>query len=207
MKKVKLGNKIYDVIESSQVQNITDRYGYGEVAVQFGDQVYPYIGRGGTAPGFYATPIASYYIPSPNPEAYSSEQILDFDKCENVKELIEMNNCLKSLENEIIASSSEIYAPRINEDDTPEMAGLRQAITEKQIDIDKYQDRFGSSFNNDKRIISNSNSITFPKLKSIGDNLDMNMTLVFNYKLGASNLIGREIIIPLNYVKEDDEEC
>lgn len=204
MKKIKIGNCLYDVIDSDNVQNIHNRYQYGEVAVQFGDQVYPYIGKSGTAPGFYATNVGSYIVPSDD-ERYSSQNILDFDKCENVKELIQMNQCLKDLENEIINSSTDLYTPKINEEDTPEMIGLREAIIQKKIDIDKYQDRFGASFNNDKRILSNSNNISFQKIKSISDNLDINLTLIIEDKPGAANPIGKQLSIPLNYIREDEE--
>jgi hypothetical protein len=205
MKKIKLNNRIYDVVTNNN--NIHNQYQRGDVAVQCGDYILPYLGAGGVLPGFYSNPVGSYYIKpqEQNQEPYMSSNILNFDDCENMKELIQMNHMLKELESEVISSSTEAYVPKINQDDTPEMAGLRQAIIEKHIDIDKYQDRFGASFNNDKRIISNSNSITFPKLKSISDNLDMNVTLIIEDKPGAPNPIGREIKIPLNYIGEDEE--
>ena len=204
MKKMKIDNNLYDVISPSEYHSNPSIYERGQVAVQFNNCVVPYRGTGGMAPGFYATPIASYAILSED-QKYNSSNILDFDSCKDVISLMEMNQNLKSLENEIIASSDNIYAPKITADDTPEMAGLRQAIIEKQTDIDLYQDRFGASFNNDKRILNNSPSITFTKLKSVATNLDMKATLIIeDMDENVPAPIGRQIVIPLNYVNEED---
>lgn len=204
MKKMKIYNKMYEVTTQEDFMKSPNNFPSGIVAVHVQDQVLPFRGAGGVTPGFYATEIASYAIMDDQENSqYSDKNILDFDSCKNYKDLIEMNHSLKSLENEILASNSNLYVPKINEDDTPEMIGLRQAIIEKKIDIDSYQDRFGASFNNDKRILNNANSITFQKLKSVATNLDMDVTLTISDKDGCPNPIGRDIVIPLNYIDEE----
>ena len=207
MQKMKIDDRLYDVMQPqdfmSQLNNITP----GKIAVQVGDVVLPYTSTYGNTPGYYATQIAGipYYPEQEHSDKYSADNIVNFDNCENIKELMKTNAMLKSLEKDILTSSDNIYVPPIHSDDTSEMIGLKEAITLKEIDIDKYQERFGSLYNNDKRMLNNSPSITFPKLKSVMTNLDMIGTLIIEDAPDAPNPIGQKIIIPLNYIMDEEE--
>ena len=90
------------------------------------------------------------------------------------------------------------------------MKALKQAITDKHIDLDKYESRFGPNFNNDKRLLRK-NSITFGKLRSICDALDIRVTIsIEDSAPDVPNPIGRTIIADITgdnmSLESDDEE-
>ena len=58
------------------------------------------------------------------------------------------------------------------------MVGLKKAIIQKHIDLDKYEQRFGDNYNNDRRLLEKDN-ITLTKLKTFAKALDMKLTLTF----------------------------
>lgn len=207
MKKVKIGNKFYDVVTREEFVKMPVIPNPGEVAIMENGYVVPYQGLGGTQPGFYASPQANYVVPPTQDQmqTYSDSNVLNFDSCENVKQIMEMNASLKALENDMLADTNDVYTPQIKSSNTPEMAGLRQAIIDKHIDINKYQDRFGGTFTNDKRAITNNDSITLDKLKMYSTCLDIKGTLILEDMEGCPNPIGRKIKIPLNYVEEEGD--
>lgn len=199
MKKTKINNRLYDVLSEKEFRQQQSTLKINEVAVQVDDLVLPYNGAIGYAPGYYNNGLVCYPVMPDQKDAENyNSKVLDFSKARNGKELMEMNKSLKSLEKDILVSSDNVYTPKIRHEDTPEMAGFKTAIQEKGIDINLYQDRFGSSFNNDLRIINNSPSITFPKLKDMMGYLDMKGTLIIeDQSEDVPNPIGRQIIIPL----------
>ena len=133
----------------------------------------------------------------------SVDNIIDFNK-DNIKDLIESSNLLKDKEREILTSPDNVTMVSIGELDDPEMKALKMAILEKHIDIDKYESRFGSNFNNDKRLLSKSR-ITITKLKTMCDNLDIKATLILeDASPDVPNPIGKEIRVEL--VRGEDEE-
>ena len=92
----------------------------------------------------------------------------------------------------------------IQEKDTPEMKLLKEAINRKHIDLDNYKQRFGSDFNNDKRLFDQP-SITFFKLKRIADVMDMRIDLTLSDKPGAANPIGEKLSAQITSSDSDDE--
>ena len=69
---------------------------------------------------------------------------------------------------------------------------LKTAINRKNIDLDNYKQRFGSDYNNDKRLFDQP-SITFFKLKRLAAILDMDVVLTLADKPGAVNPIGERL--------------
>ena len=77
------------------------------------------------------------------------------------------------------------------------MVGLKEAVIAKNIDLDKYEQRFGVNYNNDKRLF-NRNTITMSKLKTMFDVLDMKATLIIEDKSEeVPNPMGKKIIVDL----------
>ncbi len=74
--------------------------------------------------------------------------------------------------------STNVYRPPLLENDTTEMRGLKQCIIEKGIEIDKYAERFGVNFPNDKRKLKDSD-ITSYLLKRMCTNFDIEVDMVF----------------------------
>ena len=107
-------------------------------------------------------------------------------------------------EKEILTNPDNIFIPTISEKDSPAMRGLKQAIIEKRIDIDKYQDRFGKeNFPNDKRKFKDTD-ITMFMMNRMNKALDIKATLILEDKSpDVPNPIGRKISIDLTGYDEE----
>ena len=103
----------------------------------------------------------------------------------------------------MLSNSDNLFKPIPKENDSPEMKAMKKAICLKNIDIDAYADRFGDNFNNDKRLMKGSN-ITLSKAKSIGNNLDMKITLtISDARPDVPNPIGESITVDICGYEED----
>lgn len=112
-----------------------------------------------------------------------------------MKDLINKQEEVKRMESEVLSNSDNLFKPIPKENDSPEMKALKQAICLKNIDIDAYADRFADNFNNDKRLLKGP-SITMSKMKSIGNKLDMKITLtISDANPNVPNPIGESITV------------
>ena len=103
-----------------------------------------------------------------------------------------------------MTSPDNITVPNISSLDSPEMRGLKEAIIAKHIDFDKYSDRFGSNFANDKRILK-TNSITQKMLKRILRNIDVKATLILeDTSPNVANTMGKKIEIDITENGEEE---
>lgn len=211
MKKIKMGRTIRDVISHEEyirrvnlnpdlMNELTD-----DTAIEMDGHVYP-INRqyspnvvgmwDGGQVMVYTSP--QEYINDPD---YDTKNIIDFENVSGLRDSIEKQAELERAERSILISPDNIFAPVIKDTDTPEMRLLKEAITRKRIDIDAYKPRFGSDFNNDKRLFEQS-SITIFKLKKMCDNFDMKCSLVIEDKKNAPNPIGEKLVA---YITTDGE--
>ena len=90
------------------------------------------------------------------------------------------------------------------------MKALKEAVTDKHIDLDKYEPRFGSNYNNDKRIFNKPN-ISLAMLVRMCNALDIKATLTLEDQQmpdGAEtpNPIGRTISVELTSTDGGDGE-
>lgn len=211
MKKIKMGRTIRDVISHEEyirrvnlnpdlMNELAD-----DTAIEMDGHVYP-INRqyspnvvgmwDGGQVMVYTSP--QEYINDPD---YDAKNIIDFENVSSLRDSIEKQAELERAERSILISPDNIFAPVIKDTDTPEMRLLKEAITRKRIDIDAYKPRFGSDFNNDKRLFEQS-SITIFKLKKMCDNFDMKCSLVIEDKKNAPNPIGEKLVA---YITTDGE--
>lgn len=211
MKKIKMGRTIRDVISHEEyirrvnlnpdlMNELAD-----DTAIEMDGHVYP-INRqyspnvvgmwDGGQVMVYTSP--QEYINDPD---YDAKNIIDFENVSGLRDSIEKQAELERAERSILISPDNIFAPVIKDTDTPEMRLLKEAITRKRIDIDAYKPRFGSDFNNDKRLFEQS-SITIFKLKKMCDNFDMKCSLVIEDKKNAPNPIGEKLVA---YITTDGE--
>ena len=85
------------------------------------------------------------------------------------------------------------------------MKGMKEAVIAKNIDLDKYEHRFGSNYNNDKRLF-NKNNISLPMIKRLSKALDMKATLILeDASPDVPNPIGKKIVIDVIGNDEDGE--
>lgn len=180
IKRMVIGNNIYDVISPEELNANPHLYiDYpGMIAVERNGYAYPIV-KNPNDYGLYLKneAISVYNEPEGvNMEKYNTQNAIDFNNAKSMRDLIEINSQYKDLEYQTLISPDNIFIPTVTENDSPEMRALKTAVIDKNIDIDKYESRFGSNFQNDKRLFNN-NSITLVKLKSIANALDIKATL------------------------------
>ena len=206
LRKIAIDGMMYDVVSIDEYTRNPHLYTQF-IALTVGNGfVYPirskYDDRPGAKnlPGAYIIGGIIYFInPSTNHqiEEYSESRMIDFGAAEDLRGYIQTKQRLASAERSILTSIDNVFMPEICENDTPEMVALKQAILDKHIDLDKYEPRFGPNYNNDKRLLKK-NSITFGKLRSICDALDMKATITFeDANPDVPNPIGRIITAEL----------
>jgi len=199
LEKAKIDDAIYDVITIDEFNQNPNAYG-AYTAIRGNDgYVYPIRSRSDTRPGFYPTGGLDFFKPPTFGEAhiYTQQNIINFRDATNLREIIQAQQKLASAERSILTTIDNVFAPDIGENDTPEMKALKQAILDKHIDLDKYEPRFGPNYNNDKRLLRKKN-ITFGKLRSICNALDIKATITIeDAGPDVPNPIGRTIVAEL----------
>lgn len=193
--KAKIVDAIYDVISLEEYYQNPSLY-TSFTAINGNDgYLYPIRNRTDNRPGCYPTEAVAFFKPPAPSEAhlYSKQNIIDFKNTESLKEIIINQQRLAGEERSVLTTIDSVFEPPIGENDTPEMKALKQAIIDKHIDLDKYEPRFGPNYNNDKRLMRKE-SITFPKLRTICDALDIKVSLTLEDATpDVPNPIGRTI--------------
>ena len=147
MKKMRIGKRILDVIDQEEfirkseynpeaVKELAE-----DTAVVKDEIVYPVMTKfSRDVVGVYdAGPLLIYSKPDDiDLSQYNSKDIIDFDNVENLRDSIEKAAKLESQERSILISTNNIYKPIVQENDTPEMALFKKAISKKNIDIENY---------------------------------------------------------------------
>lgn len=198
MKKARIENMIYDVVDYSRcAQN--NEYG-SRLATEFQGMVYPLRGVSDSRPGLYTTEEMNYIIPAKTEEEkqmYGCHNIIDFSNATSIKDIMDNTNTLKQMEKELLTSTDNIYTPKIGENDDPIMRGFKEAILEKKIELQKYEPRFNGNYCNDRRLLDK-DRITLKKLVPLMDIFDIKATIVFEDKnQDVPNPIGKKITISL----------
>ena len=212
-KKKTINGKMYNVIDMETCMKNNDIYDKSQTAVEVSidgnNYVLPFRNKTDTKPGIYEDGSLDFFcVPDGGNEKevkeYSSDDMLDFSKCTTIAEIMEKQEILRDEEKEILANPDNIFVPTISEKDSPAMRGLKQAVIEKHIDIDKYQDRFGKeNFPNDKRKFKD-NDITMFMMNRMNKALDIKATLILEDKNpNVPNPIGKKIAIDLTGYDED----
>ena len=210
IRKAKIEDTIYDVITVQEYDSNPSFYKSGPTAIDGGDgYLYPVRNNPrDTRPGFIDEGYIQFFNSPQGRECpiYSAKNIIDFSKASCIKDVIESQTKLANAERAILTNIDNVFVPPVSADDTPEMSLLKRAIIDKEIDIDKYEPRFGPNYNNDKRLIKK-NSITFGKLRNICNALDIKATLIMENKdPNVPNPMKEKIEICLTNGFEDDSE-
>lgn len=200
MKKAKVDDKIIDIIDQKEALSRTTSEDNNYVGVIDDGIIYPLRNASDKRPGFYKRSImyGRYRRPTEteiDDYKVTDDNIVDFSDKKHIQEVIEAQNRLRNMESTVLTSMDNITIPQPNQNDSPEMIGLKEAIRCKHIDLDKYSQRFGPNYNNDRRLLDK-NSITLTKLVTYGNALDMKITLTFEDKEpGVPNPIGKKITV------------
>lgn len=213
-REIMIHGRLYEVTDIATYYQHQDAFLNGYTAIDIGqDRIYPVVPTTSQTPGIMfrnSSPFAYIREPEDGDNEYDRENIIDYTNVKSYKEFIEKQNMVRDLEKDILSTPDNVYVPPRYEDDTPAMKALKDAVTDKGIDLDKYEPRFGSNYNNDKRIFNKSN-ISLPMLVRMCNALDIRATLTLDDQPqeGGSdtpNPIGRSITVELTRQNQDEEE-
>lgn len=208
-KKMRINDKIYDVTSLEDYTSFKDAYipQYTAIHDPETNLVLPIKNKYEDGPGIVIGNGISY-IEEPEAdelEQYLDKDIIDFDNSTSIHDMMEKQRIVRTLERDILTSPDNIFSPKIFDDDSPEMKALKTAVLEKHIDLDKYEPRFGSNYNNDKRLFNKSN-ISLSMTKRLCEALDIKATLILEDKNeDVPNPIGRKITVELTGGMPSDE--
>ena len=209
-KKMRIGDRIYDVTTLEEYTQFKDAYipQYTAIHDPYSGFVLPIKNRYDKGPGIVIGSGVSY-IEEPEEEEmedYLDKAIIDFDNSKSIHDMMEKQRIVRTLERDILTSPDNIFTPKIFDDDSPEMKALKTAVLDKHIDLDKYEPRFGSNYNNDKRLF-NKNTISLSMMKRMCEALDIEATLILTDKSDdVPNPMGRTIEVKLTGGVPNDEQ-
>lgn len=137
-------------------------------------------------PGVYLTDNHFAFLSYPTTKleksqyAISEDNIFDFTNVKSMQEVIDKKEQMDYTLNKYLETDPNdpsITKPPIGPTDTPHMKAIKTGIAEKNCSISKYEERFGSSYQNDIRKLQE-DDITIKLMKRIGNNLDMKIDIV-----------------------------
>lgn len=210
MKKAKLDGRFMTVVGLDEYRATPDSFPQLRTAIELPDLgvALPLMNKFDTSVGIYVGSglFSKVNMPSAEKfEEYSTDKIIDMSDAKTMAELMEKQEQVRDIEYEMLTTIDNIFQPKISPDCTPAMRALKTAVIEKGIDINKYADRFGSNFNNDKRQY-NKDSISMQMLERQCRGLDIKATLILeDSSPDVPNPIGRKIIVDLVEGGEDNE--
>ena len=177
--------------------------------------VLPYRQRNTTVdknrPGIYnAGPINFMTFPTTEEQKKEFQpEVIDFNNITDIKDFDAKREQLANMEKQALTTTGKdnVFKPPFSENDTPEMRAMKEAVAEKNIDLDKYMDRFGAkNYPNTKRKLKDDN-ITLFLIKRCCECLDMKATLILEDKSpDVPNPIGRKIVAELTSGFDDGSE-
>lgn len=208
-KEILINGRLYEVVPIREYIEHDDAYlqGYTAVEDELGN-VYPVVSSTSTDPGLRyrkRAPVFFASIPYGQENEYKSDRVIDYSKAKDIKQFIETQDMVKELEKEILTSPDNIYVPPVDPNDAPAMKALKEAVTDKKIDLGKYEPRFGANYNNDKRIFNKQN-ISLPMLVRMCNALDIKATLILEDQVGdIANPINDVISVEITSVSGSDD--
>ena len=196
------GTSILDVVSIEEYTRNPNSYLPKSTAIDFGqDIVLPVINETDKGPGIVFkpnSPFARVQIPDGcDCTIYSKNNVIDFTNSHDMAEFMQKQSLLHQLEKDVLSSPDNIFNPAVEVDDSPAMQLLKEAVSQKHIDLDKYEARFGSNYANDKRLF-NKNTISMPMLVRLCNALDIKATLTLEDREGdIANPMGTTMSIEI----------
>lgn len=209
LKRAEVNGILCDVVSIDQYAQNKDAYFRKSTVIDCGDVILPIIDSQSAGPGIVVRNNYAFSEVIPpsveEMEKYSTDRIIDFSDAKSIGEVMAKQEMVRQLENDILTDPDSIFTPKINSDDHPVMAGLKEAVIAKHIDLDKYEPRFGSNYPNDKRLFSK-NKISLPMFERLTGGLDIDVEMILRDKQGCANPMDKEVHIFLQGAYDEDEE-
>ncbi len=137
------------------------------------------------------------------PEYFTANNpMLDSSNVKQMSELIKLDAQYRQYENDVITAKGNVTVLKISPTNKPEMQGFKQAINDKRTDIDKYKFKLPLTWANDKRFLCKSDTITFTKLRSLGEAFGFKITLIID---NVSPDVANPIPHPISVVITGDD--
>lgn len=181
-KKVIINGKMYNLITKEEYMKNKNYYDTeGSTAIETPDGFALPVTQGRNNVGVYSSPnekLVRYTMPSEEEQdmyRITDENKIDFTTVNNINDYYNKYIEYNDSEREILTTTTNKFKPKVKEDDSPLLKLVKESICDKNIDIDKYADRF-DNFNNNKRLLSPAyNDITMNKATLLLDNLDVDV--------------------------------
>lgn len=210
-KKAKVEDRLLDAVTMDEYTEHPELYANTGTAVEIhqNEKTYLLPHRNGNyvtdRPGVYdCGAIVKYNLPQQGDEEKYTGEIINLADVESIGELIEKTSRVRNIEREILTSPDSIFTPVISDSDTPVMRGLKESVIAKQIDLDKYSERFGDNYPNDKRQFKK-DSITLFMFERMCNCLDLSAKIIIEDKSpDVPNPMGKKIEIDITGVDETD---
>lgn len=217
IKRAKVDNKLLDVVSLESFNR--ELHGNQSVAVEAtirGNRyILPIRGNGDDRPGVYDMgPVSFLKLPEDcsdeeiNEEDYLYDNIpvYDFGSAKSIEDVITTQAQIRGMEADLLTDIDSTYRCIRNQHDSPEMKALKDAIDLKECDLNKYANRYGENFLNDKRILKGEN-ITLKKMCTHAENLDMEIELIIRDRSSdVPNPMGSEVRAILTGKRDDDTD-
>ena len=154
----KIEKKLYDVVSVEEYLDNSNLYSASTTAIENKELNYALPIRSKldimNETGMYPTIEVNIINTSNITEENNLDNVIDLNS-KSMTEVLRKTDAIRSLENEILLSSDNIYVAKIEETDSPALKALKEAIDKKQCDPDMYSQRF-DNYNNDIRLIKKS---------------------------------------------------
>lgn len=199
---IRLNDKLCDVAKLEEYVKNPDLYIQGHIAIELDqtDYILPVINNN-SGPSDIGIEVGNTIsrvrlpVTDEDKEEYNKGRLVDFNKATSMTELINMQETVIDMEKDILTNPDNISVYQISEKDTPAMRLLKEAVNAKHINLDSYDYRFGSNYNNDKRIF-NKNNVSLAMMERMANALDMKLTLTLqDVSDDVANPIGKPMSI------------
>lgn len=205
-----INGKFIDVMDINEYKNKSNLYDNGEAGVNMMGYILPIRNEATIQQnqvGYYTSTTSNnafdkIILPSSPEESeiYSDSHLASFSQVNNIKDLINEQNKIDSEQVKYLSDVDDnIFRPEIDPiKDTPIAMAMKQAVIDKNIDINKYASRFSkTAFANNKRLF-NKNDMSIKKFVELADKLDLSASLVITDRnANVPNPMGHTITINL----------
>lgn len=213
MRKFAVNSKLYNVVSLDEYCENKELYPSTNTVIEYTtpneqSMLFPIIAPYEKSYGIKVGQTFSYFNqPTEEDEKiYDPDKVIDFAKVGNIKELIEAQDAVRDLEREMLTTPDDICSPIVGDNDEPAMVALKTAVLQKQIDLDKYEQRFGPNYNNDKRNL-NKERISLQMLNRMCNNLDIKATLILeDASPEVPNPMGNPVTVELTRTRGEDND-
>lgn len=161
-------------------------------------------------PGVVDAGVMSVYTkpPAEREADYSEKRVINFSNSASYAELIKKKDQLASDETARLTTKDNVLEPYIDQNDSPALKLIKEALGAKAIDPESYRQRLGTDFSNCMRLITSKKNkgITLKKLTSLATAYDLEVDLRISDKPGCVNPMNKTLQARITSTENSEEE-